>query len=99
MNTPSHHRLRLFDLEKYREIQPIIEGISKRDTSVEVERVISMIKSAENIVRSDDFKKYNPDYIYEDYAEDLHDVLDILENNSLQIWFDKLDRQDRKSVV
>lgn len=92
MDPASRHYLRLFDLEKYQEIQPIIKGISERDTSIGIERVIRMIELARDVVVSNNFKKYNPDYIYEDYEEELDDILNLLKENSLQLWFDTLEQ-------
>jgi hypothetical protein len=52
MSAPEYY-LRLFDVKKYREIQPIIEGIVRHD--VEADRVISLIKTAQQVVQTDDF--------------------------------------------
>ena len=82
--------LRLFDVKKYREIQPIIEGIINRD--IAVEQVISLFEAAREVVYTDDFKKYNPDWIYEDDYKSLGDELEMLENNDISIWYAEIDR-------
>ena len=82
--------LRLFDIKKYREIQPIIEGIINRD--IAVKQVISLFEAAREVVYTDDFKKYNPDWIYEDDYKSLGDELEILKNNDISIWYAELDR-------
>lgn len=81
--------LRLFDLDKYREIEPIIKGIANRN--IEAESVISLVKTAQDIIQTDDLKKYNEDDISHWDAE-LRKILDILEDNDITTWLEKLDR-------
>jgi hypothetical protein len=83
-------RLMLFDVNKYREIQPVIEGIINRD--IAIDRVVSLFEAARKVVCTDDFKKYNPDWIYEDEYKDLGDDLEMLRNNDISIWYAELDR-------
>ena len=89
MTPPTDCYLRLFDVDKYREIQPVIEGIVKRN--IKTERVISVIRTAQNVITTDDFKKYNDEDDYDDYTGYFSGILEMLENNNISMWFKELD--------
>jgi hypothetical protein len=90
--TISYHYLRLFDLEKYREIQPIIEGIAKRDIKLEVEQVISLVKAAASVLQTEDFKEYN-DECLEDNILEMEEILSSIEEGDILKMFAFLDKR------
>ncbi len=90
--TISYHYLRLFDLEKYREIQPIIEGIAKRDIKLEVEQVISLVKAAASVLQTEDFKEYN-DECLEDNILEMDEILSSIEEGDILKMFAFLDKR------
>jgi hypothetical protein len=86
--SPSARYLRLFDLEKYREIQPIVEGITKRD--VDSDRVNSLVKRVLSIVGSDNYKKYNsPDRFYY-YDVEFQEMVEAVREGHLLPWLDSM---------
>jgi hypothetical protein len=89
MSSPEYY-LRLFDVKKYREIQPIIENIVRRD--VKAEQVISLIKAAQQVVQTDDFKKYNSESLVDSDNSSFSEYLKMLDNNDISVWFEELDR-------
>jgi hypothetical protein len=91
MSAPEYY-LRLFDVKKYREIQPIIEGIVRRDAKAE--QVISLIKAAQQIVQTDDYKKYNPDWFVNSDNRSFCSELEMIENNGILAWFKELERRE-----
>jgi hypothetical protein len=91
--TISYHYLRLFDLEKYREIQPIIEGIAKRDIKLEVEQVISLVKAAASVLQTKDFKEYNDEECLEDNILEMDEILSSIEEGDISKMFTFLDKR------
>jgi hypothetical protein len=91
--TISYHYLRLFDLEKYREIQPIIEGIAKRDIKLEVEQVISLVKAAASVLQTKDFKEYNDEECLEDNILEMDEILSSIEEGDILKMFTFLDKR------
>jgi hypothetical protein len=89
MSAPEYY-LRLFDVKKYREIQPIIEGILRHDAKAE--QVISLIKAAQQVVQTDDFKKYNSDLFVDSSNWHLCSELEMIENNGILAWFKEIKR-------
>jgi hypothetical protein len=89
MSAPERY-LRLFDVKKYREIQPVIEGIVRHD--VEAEQVISLIKTAQQVVQTDDFKKYNSDSFVDSGNSRLCSELEMIESNGILAWFEEIKR-------
>jgi hypothetical protein len=89
MSAPEYY-LRLFDVKKYREIQPIIEGILRHNAKAE--QVISLIKAAQQVVQTDDFKKYNSDSFVDSSNWHLCSELEMIENNGILAWFKEIER-------
>jgi hypothetical protein len=83
---PCKRYLRLFDLKKYREIQPVIDSIANRN--VDCQQVIPLVEAAIDLVNVGDFEKYNDLDMKEIYTEDLQDVLTILREGKLLSWID-----------
>jgi hypothetical protein len=78
----SERYIRLFDLAKYREIQPITDGIKEK--SADLKEVIGLLEKAINIVQSSEFKKHNGrDGVL---IIDLEEGLEITQEGSLINW-------------
>jgi hypothetical protein len=78
----SERYVRLFDLAKYREIQPITDGIKEK--SADPKKVIGLLEKAMNIVQSSEFKKHNgSDGVL---IIDLEEGLEIMQEGSLMNW-------------
>lgn len=88
MDNPSRY-IRLFDVEKYREIQPAIEGIKNRDAKAE--NVIPVLEAARKIAETDDFIKYNDDKTRIE-AKYLRLTIATIEVSGISEWFDMLDK-------
>jgi hypothetical protein len=88
MSLPEYY-LRLFDVKKYREIQPIIENIVRRDAKAD--RVISLIKAAQQVVQTDDFKKYNSESLINSRNSNFREYLEMLKHSDISVWFKELD--------
>jgi hypothetical protein len=81
MSVPDRY-IRLFDLAKYREIQPITDGTKQRNA--DSTGVINLIQRAMNVVQSSEFEKYNGrDHIF---MIELEDALEIMQEKSLSDW-------------
>ncbi len=65
------HYFRLFDIEKYRRIQPIVEKIKARNASVT--EVTNLLDEAFSIAETEEFKKYN---VEGEYGDINHDILE-----------------------
>jgi hypothetical protein len=96
--TIAYHYLRLFDLEKYREIQPTIEGIAKRDIKLEVEQVISLVKAAASVLQTEDFKEYNDEECLEDNILEMDEILGSIEEGDISKMFAFLDKRKNPCV-
>ena len=83
--------LKLFDVRKYREIQPIIEGIAQRSASAE--QVICLLEAAISATETDDFKKYNDFDDVEGYAEKLQKIVEIIQKSNISTWFEMLNQK------
>jgi hypothetical protein len=88
MDNPSRY-IRLFDVEKYREIQPVIEGIKNR--CAKAEDVIPVLEAARKIAETDDFIKYNDDKIGT-AANYLQLTIAKIQVSGVSKWFDALDK-------
>jgi hypothetical protein len=88
MDNPSRY-IRLFDVEKYREIQPIIEGIKNR--CAKAEDVIPVLEAARKIAETDDFIKYNDDETRIE-AKYLQLTIVTIQVSGISKWFDALDK-------
>jgi hypothetical protein len=80
--------IRLFDVQKYREIQPIIEGIANRDASEK--DVIYLLKAAKEVAESNDFMMYNDPE--EGYPEEMQERIDLIQDFGIMTWYNALDR-------
>jgi hypothetical protein len=81
MSVPDRY-IRLFDLAKYREIQPITDGIKERNA--DPTEVINLIQRAMNVVQSSEFEKHNGrNHIF---IAELEDGLEIMQEKSLLEW-------------
>jgi hypothetical protein len=88
--SPPPRYLRLFDVQKYREIQPIIEGIDRRDA--DAEDVIALLRAAKKVTETNDFIIYNDPDQDEGYPEEMQKRIDLIKENGIVAWFDSLDR-------
>lgn len=88
--SPPPRYLRLFDVQKYREIQPIIEGIGRRDAGTE--DVISLLIAAKEVTETNDFIIYNDPDQDESYSKDMQKRINLIQENGVAAWFDSLDR-------
>jgi hypothetical protein len=88
MDNPLRY-LRLFDVEKYREIQFIIEGIKNRNAKVE--DVIPLLETAKKIAETDDFIKYNDDEARTE-AKCLQINMNTIQTSGILEWFCMLDK-------
>jgi hypothetical protein len=82
--------LRLFDVQKYREIQHVIEGIDRRDAGAE--DVISLLKAAKEVAETNDFIIYNDPDQDDSYPEEMQKRIDLIQKLGITAWFDSLDR-------
>jgi hypothetical protein len=89
MKNPPRY-LRLFDVQKYREIQPIIEGIDRRDAGTE--DVISLLKAAKEVAETNDFIIYNDPDQDDSYSEEMQKRINLIQKSGIAAWFDSLDR-------
>jgi hypothetical protein len=90
MDMPAR-QVRLFDIQKYREIQSTIEGIAKR--SANAEQVISLLKAALDVAKSEDFRKHNGPYDPKGHIEFFQGRLDEIQTLGISKWFDMLDQR------
>jgi hypothetical protein len=89
MKNPPRY-LRLFDMKKYREIQPIIESIDRRDA--DAEDVISLLQAAKEVAETNDFIIYNDPDQGDGYPEEMQKRIDLIQEFGIAAWFDSLDR-------
>jgi hypothetical protein len=90
MDMPAR-QVRLFNIEKYREIQPTIEGIVKRSASAE--QVISLLKAALNVAKSEDFSQHNSPNDPKMLTAFFQNRLDTIQTLGISQWFDTLDQR------
>ncbi len=83
---PTEHCLHLFDLNKYREIQPVVKSIANRN--VDCQQVIPLVTAAIEVVNLDDFEKYNDSDLKEVFIEDLQELLEVVQKGELLSWID-----------
>jgi hypothetical protein len=81
--SPTPYFFRIFDLKKYREIEPIINGIL--DTSVDAAQLKVLLKEANNIIESDEFKKYNDKSMRHEY-EIFQLMISLIDENKFEEW-------------
>lgn len=84
--------LRLFDVEKYREIQPITDGIISR--TAKADDVISLLKAAKEVTESEDFIMYNDPDQDDGCSEEMQGRIDLIKKSGIKAWFDGLDREE-----
>jgi stress response protein SCP2 len=84
--SPPPRYLRLFDVQKYREIQPVIEGIDRRNA--DAEDVIFLLKAAKEVAETNDFIIYNDPDQDEGCPEEMQMSEDLLQRpiQSQQIY-------------
>jgi hypothetical protein len=85
--SPPERYIRLFDLSKYREIQPVVDQINEKNIysgNIDFEKTISLIKMAMDIGESDEIRRYNRD---NPFASELRDGLEILQEKRLEDWY------------
>jgi hypothetical protein len=85
--SPPERYLRLFDLSKYREIQPIVDQINEKNIysgNIDFEKTISLIKMAMDIGEGDEIRRYNRG---NPFASELRDGLEILQERRLEDWY------------
>jgi hypothetical protein len=85
--SPPERYIRLFDLSKYREIQPVVDQINEKNIysgNIDFEKTISLIKMAMDIGESDEIRRYNRD---NPFASELRDGLEILQERRLEDWY------------
>jgi hypothetical protein len=91
MKNPPRY-LRLFDVQKYREIQFVIEGIDRRDAATE--DVIYLLKAAKEVAETNDFIVYNDPDQDEGCPEEMQKRIDLIRKFGIAAWFDSLDRRE-----
>jgi hypothetical protein len=74
---------RIFDLKKYREIEPIINGIL--DSSVDATQLKVLLKEASNIIEGDEFKKYNDKSMRYEY-DIFQLMINLIDDNKFEEW-------------
>lgn len=77
--------IRVFDLEKYREIQPIVESIYGK--SADPDLVTALIRESIDKIKSDEFKKYHEEWIQERYSDSLQSALKLVQSGRLSEWY------------
>jgi hypothetical protein len=82
--SPSERYFRVFDLHKYREIQPILDSIAYR--KVDCKQVIPLADEALKILELNDPEKYNDPESRETFIEDLQELLIVLRKGELLSW-------------
>jgi hypothetical protein len=87
--------IRLFDIEKYREIQSVIEGIKNRDAKAE--DVIPLLEAAEKIAETDDFIKFNDDTTMTE-ANYLRRTISTIQISGIIQWFDMLNKGEHSGL-
>jgi hypothetical protein len=80
----SAYHLRLFDLKKYRKIQPVLKSIY--EGIEDCQQLIPFIMEAKKNVEHDDFEKYNDPDERECYFDDFEEILGILREGNLITW-------------
>lgn len=80
----SAYHLRLFDLKKYRKMQPILKSIY--EGIEDCQQLIPFIMEAKKNVEHDDFEKYNDPDERECYFDDFEEILGILQEGNLITW-------------
>lgn len=86
--TPLPYFFRVFDLNKYKEIEPVIADIL--NSSVDAERMRILLKEAINIVEGDDFKKYNDKSMRYEYGM-FQSLINFIDDNRFEEWTGKKD--------
>jgi hypothetical protein len=88
--SPPPRYLRLFDVQKYREIQPVIEGIDRRNA--DAEDVISLLQAAKEVTETNDFIIHTDPDQDEGYPEEMQKRIDLIQEFGVVAWFASLDR-------
>ncbi len=90
MSRPERY-IRLFDLSKYREIQPVVEQINGKNIysgNIDFEKTIDLVKTAIDIAESDEFSRYNKRYNNANaFDSELQSALSILQERRLADWY------------
>jgi hypothetical protein len=86
--TPHPYFFRVFNLNKYREIEPVIADIL--NSSVDAERMKFLLKEAIDIVEGDVFKKYNDDSMRYEYGV-FQSIANLIDENKFEEWTEKKD--------
>jgi hypothetical protein len=82
--SPPDRYLRIFDVKKYREIQPIVEGLDNQD--VDPQQALALIQEVTNIVKGSEFQRYsNPNSIH-DYLYYFQNGSNLIKENRLSEW-------------
>jgi hypothetical protein len=76
--------IRVFDLERYREIQPIVESIYGK--SADPDLVTALIRESIDKIETDEFKKYHEEWIQESYSDNLQSALKLVQSGRLSEW-------------
>lgn len=77
--------IRVFDLERYREIQPIVESIYGK--SADPDLVTALIRESIDKIETDEFKKYHEEWIQERYGDSLQSALKLVQSGHLSEWY------------
>jgi hypothetical protein len=90
--SPLPYFFRVFDLKKYREIEPVINGML--DSSVDATQLKVLLKEANSIIEGDDFKKYNDEFTRCEY-DIFQLMINLIDENKFEEWkstkYDSLD--------
>jgi hypothetical protein len=91
MRVPDY-QIMLFDLKKYREIQPIVENAANQ--SGDYQPMIPLVRTAIKNVEHDDFEKYNDPDEREHFLEDFQKMLGVLQKKEFVPWIHDIRNRD-----
>ncbi len=77
--------VRVFDLDKYRQIQPIVESIYSN--SADPDMITALIRESIDKIETDDFKKYHDEWTQETYSDNLQSALKLVQLGRLSEWY------------
>ena len=81
--TPLPYFFRIFDLKRYREIEPIIVDIL--NSSIDADRIKTLLQKAIDIVEGDEFKKYNSKSMRHDFGV-FQSMMSLINENRFEEW-------------
>jgi hypothetical protein len=83
--SPPPRYIRLFDINKYREIQPVTDGINKR--RVDLSQATKLVETALDLVHGKEFQRYHSESSIEYFISEIKDGLEIIKEGDLSNWY------------